>query len=68
MTLDEALTEAEQLEHIGREFADYAKVKAEWSDRWPGHCAACRGWGSIPFAHHEDEILSVPCEALESGV
>jgi hypothetical protein len=68
--LDEAFNEAEaeQLERIGREFTEYAATaNAAWRQRWPNHCQACGGWGSIPFAQHEAEILSVPCEALEPG-
>jgi hypothetical protein len=66
------LDEAEQLERIDREFAEYAaKVNAEWSARWPAHCQACGGWGGNWFGQSHPygagsamEYLFDPCDAL----
>jgi hypothetical protein len=45
--LDDALAEAEQLDRIEHEFAEFAaKKNAEWTAQWPNHCKYCGGWGA----------------------
>jgi hypothetical protein len=49
--LDDALAEAEQLDRIEKEFAEYAaKVNEEWAERWPDYCKARGGIPTAPAA------------------
>lgn len=60
------------LEQYERERA--VKIAAEaaaWKAKWPGHCAACGGWGGSTFQQSHpygmgsaSETLFEPCDAL----
>jgi hypothetical protein len=74
--LMEALAEAEQLDRIEHEFAEFAaKKNAEWTAQWPNHCKYCGGWGGFWFdqSHPYGAALAIEyqfdlCDALAPEV